>query len=89
MVFSFFSFICRMLFLYVDFIVSFLIVVGRWTFFRCFGVLLFVLMVRVFSFVFMLRSFSFIPGSSARIIRWSCSSKMSRSGCFSSVKLGM
>lgn len=67
----------------------FFIAVGSWTFFRYFGVLLFVLMIRVSWFAFMLRSFSFTPGSSARIIRWFCSSKMSRRGCLSFVKLGM
>lgn len=70
-------------------IVSFLIVVGSLIFFRYFGVLLSVLMVSVDWSVFMLRSFLSKPGSSARIIRWFCSSKMSRRGCLSFVKLGM
>ena len=73
----------------MNLILSFLIGVGSWIFSRYFFFGVSAVIVRVFSYAFIFMSFSSMPGSSARTVRWSSSSKMSTSGCLSFVKLGM
>lgn len=73
----------------MDLIVSFLMGVGSFIFFRYFLVAVPALMFRVFSSAFMFRSFSSMPGNSAKTIRWCSSSKRSTSGSLSSIRLGI
>jgi len=78
-----------MLFLWVNSIGPFLMCVGSLTIFKYFLVSFSAVIVMVLPSVSMLMSFSSILGSSAKTLRQSPSSKMSTSGGFFSVKLGM